>query len=285
MVSALLLLALVAGVLSPLNPCGFPLLPAFLSFYVGAAEESLPRAANRIAQALVVGLLVTAGFLGVFALIGLPIIYGASLLADALPWAGLVIGLTLLVIGLVALAGRQVALPVQNPPGAVQGRHRRAMVVFGAGYGIAALGCTLPTFLALVGVSLGATNAAEAAAIFAAYGIGVALSFMTLSLLAALFQQGIARALRRLGPYMGRISGALLALAGAYLTYYWARTLFGTSATLATDPVIGPVTLFSARLAAAVADRGLPIALGIGLLVAVAAALSTRQRLRRAVSR
>ena len=237
------ILALLAGALAPLNPCGFPLLVAFLSFYVGAEEQSLPRPANRIAQALVVGLLVTAGFLGVFAIIGLPITYGAGILADALPWAGLLIGVTLLIIGLVAFAGRKVALPLQNPIGTVQGRHCRAMLLFGAGYGIAALGCTLPTFLTMVGVSLGAASVTGAATIFAAYGAGLALSFMTLSLIAALFYQGLARALRRLAPYMDRVAATLLAVAGGYLAYYWARILFGSSATLATDPVIGPVTL------------------------------------------
>lgn len=280
-----LILALVAGALSPLNPCGVPLLPAFLSFYVGAEEGSLPQSVNRIAQALIVGLLVTAGFLGVFALIGVPITYGAGLLADALPWAGLVMGLALLGLGLIALAGHKVALPVTNPLGMAPGRHGRGMLLFGAGYGIAALGCTLPTFLALVGVSLGATNAAEAVAIFAAYGVGVTLSFMTLSLVAALFQQGLSRALRRLAPYMPRLSGALLAVAGAYLAYYWARMLFGSSATLATDPVIGPVTLVSARFAAMAADRGLPIVLGIALVIAMAVAISMRQRLHRALPR
>jgi cytochrome c-type biogenesis protein len=282
-VSTPLILALVAGALSPLNPCGAPLLPAFLSFYVGAEEESLPRAVSRIAQALIVGLLVTAGFLGVFALIGMPIIYGAGLLADALPWAGLVIGLTLLGLGLVALAGHKLALPVTNPLGTAPGRHGRGMLLFGAGYGLAALGCTLPTFLALVGVSLGAANGAETVAIFAAYGVGVALSFMTLSLIAALFQEGLSRALRRLAPSMARLSGALLAVAGAYLTYYWSRILFGSSATLATDPVIGPVTLFSARVAAMAADRGLPIVLGIGLVIAMAILISVRQRPDRAL--
>src|SRR5438876_8125830 len=36
--------ALVAGGLAVINPCGFPLLPAFLSFYLGADEHELPRA-------------------------------------------------------------------------------------------------------------------------------------------------------------------------------------------------------------------------------------------------
>ena len=40
-------LALVAGGLATVNPCGFALLPALLSFYVGAEEERLPREARR----------------------------------------------------------------------------------------------------------------------------------------------------------------------------------------------------------------------------------------------
>ena len=54
-------IALVAGGLSVVNPCGFPLLPAFLSFYFGAEEEQLPPASTRLAQGLVVGGLVALG--------------------------------------------------------------------------------------------------------------------------------------------------------------------------------------------------------------------------------
>lgn len=63
----------------------FPLLPAFLSFYVGAEEEALPRAPVRAAQELLVGLLVSAGFLGVFAVVGVPIAYGVTQLTSAIP--------------------------------------------------------------------------------------------------------------------------------------------------------------------------------------------------------
>jgi len=49
----------VAGGLATLNPCGFPLLPAYLSFYVGADEERLPSAPSRLLQGLLAGLLVT----------------------------------------------------------------------------------------------------------------------------------------------------------------------------------------------------------------------------------
>jgi cytochrome c-type biogenesis protein len=64
-------IAFIGGGLATLNPCGFPMLPAFLSFYAGADETRLPPAQSRVAQGLLAGLLVTAGFLGVFAVIGL----------------------------------------------------------------------------------------------------------------------------------------------------------------------------------------------------------------------
>ena len=41
-------IALVAGGLAVINPCGFPLLPAFLSFYLGADEWRLPSAPTRV---------------------------------------------------------------------------------------------------------------------------------------------------------------------------------------------------------------------------------------------
>ena len=78
-----------SGGLSVVNPCGFPLLPAFLSYYFGAEEEQLPPAPTRVAQGLVVGALVALGFLGFFALVGLPVSFGVGAIARAVPWAGL----------------------------------------------------------------------------------------------------------------------------------------------------------------------------------------------------
>lgn len=67
--------------------------PAGLLILLRRTEEgTLPRAPPRAAQGLLVGLLVSAGFLGVFAVIGVPIAYGVTQLTSAIPWAGLAIG-------------------------------------------------------------------------------------------------------------------------------------------------------------------------------------------------
>lgn len=276
-----LTIALVAGGLAALNPCGFPLLPAFLSFYVGANEGQLPRAPGRVAQGLFVGLLVTSGFLGVFALVGLPIVYGARVVADAVPWAGLTIGLLLAATGIVALVGGRVALGLASPLRPGRERGAATMVLFGAGYGVASLGCTLPLFLALVGSSLGAGRG-DSLLVFAAYGLGMALVLTALSVAAALAREGLARGLRRLVPYMSRIAGALLLVAGAYVSYYWLRLEFGDNATLANDPIVGFGTRFTARLEVLARGEGVLVLIAAGIFVGLALAASLWQRSRRA---
>lgn len=267
-------LALVAGALATLNPCGFPLLPAFLSFYMGAREERLPSAGSRLVQGLVTGVVVTAGFLGVFVAVGLPVAYGAGRVSDALPWLGVVLGGALVALGVATLAGRVPRLPLRLPTrGAAASRGTGPMLLFGAGYGVASLGCTLPIFLAVVG---SAATGASTALVFAAYGAGMAVVVTALALAAAFVRDGLARRLRSVLPYMSRIAGALLIVAGAYLAYYWYRIGFGPAADLADDPVIVFVTRFTARVSVSADGNGRFVLVAAGAVVAVALAALLR---------
>jgi cytochrome c-type biogenesis protein len=272
-------LALVAGGLATVNPCGFPLLPAFLSVYVGAREERLPPVGSRLLQGLLVGLLVTGGFLGVFVAVGLPVAYGASRVADVLPWAGIGLGGLLVATGLLTLAGRAPRVNVR------WGARRGGPLLFGVGYGVASLGCTLPIFLAVVGAAAGGSTLI----VFAAYGAGMALVVTALAVAAALLRDGVARGLRRLLPHMGRISGALLVAAGGYLSYYWYRVGFGPAAELADDPVVTFVTRFTAEVAQSaeawgwllLAAAGAVVALAVGVTWSRASAADDARRSRR----
>ncbi|MEO7836600.1 MAG: cytochrome c biogenesis CcdA family protein [Acidimicrobiales bacterium] len=273
-------LAFVAGALSVLNPCGFPLLPAFLSFYVGAEEQTLPSPANRAAQGLFVGLLVAAGFLAVFAVVGLPVTLGVRTVAAAVPFAGAAVGLALLFLGLYVVVGNNLRLPLARHTGVSADRRARTIVLFGIGYGVASLGCTLPIFLTLIAASLGATGFAASVAAFASYGLGMALVLMALSVAAALFRDQLARNLRRVLPYFPRLTGAMLAVAGVYLSYYWLRYQFGPRATLASDPVVGVVTRFTAQVSVSAENRGEWFVLAAGAVVGVAIGVAVLRRRR-----
>jgi cytochrome c biogenesis protein CcdA len=271
-------LALVAGALASVNPCGFPLLPAFLSFYVGAGEDDLPRAPARVGQGLLVGLLVAAGFLGVFAVIGIPIAYGVTQLTSAIPWAGLGIGILMVIAAVAGLAGRSLYVSPRRPLTVKRQRRPLTMVWFGAAYAICSLGCTLPIFVALVGASLATASVIEGTIVFGAYGLGMATMLMALSLGAALARDGLARRLKGLLPYMQRIASGLLLIAGTYLTYYWARVIWSPAESLSSDPFVGAMTRFATLVQrAAGSSGGRAAVLAAGLVVAIGIAVAMWQ--------
>jgi cytochrome c-type biogenesis protein len=273
-----LALALVAGALASVNPCGFPLLPAFLSFYVGAEEAALPRAPARVAQGLLVGLLVAAGFLGVFAVVGIPIAYGVTQLTSAIPWTGLGIGILMVMAALVGLTGRTVYLNPRRPLRVERRRRPTTMVWFGAAYAICSLGCTLPIFVALVGASLASASVIEGTIVFGAYALGTATILMALSLGAALARDGLARRLKRLLPHMQRVAAGLLLVAGAYLTYYWARVIWAPPDSLGNDPLVGAMTRFATLVQRAAGSSGGRVAVLVaGSVVALSIAVGIWQ--------
>jgi len=260
--------ALVAGALVALNPCSVPLLPAFLSYYLGVQTDRLPRARSGLLQGLLVGLLLTLGVLAVFGAIGLPLVYGTSRIADAVPWLGLAGGCLALAAGAAALAGRSprgLALPFRLP-----GSGWLRPLVFGVGYGVASLGCSLPVFLAFLASSLSVRGSGSALAVLAAYMAGIATTVIALLVVASLLREGLGRRLAPLAARLHRTSGLLLLLAGGYLTYFWARLQFGSSATIADDPIVGVATRYSAHIQTLAGRLGTSFALALALLILLA---------------
>jgi hypothetical protein len=156
------------------------------------------------------------------------------------------------------------------------------MLLFGVGYGAASLGCTLPLFLTLIAASSGP----DKLTVFAAYATGTAVVLMALALLVALAREGVARSARSVLPYMSRIAGALLVLAGGYLVYFWARLRFGDSATVADDPIVSFAIRFSGHIRTFADGRGSTlVAIAGGIVVAALAAALLRWRRQAATAR
>jgi hypothetical protein len=89
---------------------------------------------------------------------------------------------------------------------------------------------------------------------------------MALAVLVALAREGVVRFVRPALPYMSRIAGALLVIAGGYLAYFWARIRFGDTATVADDPIVSFAIRFSGHIRTFADGRG-------STLVVVAAAI------------
>jgi cytochrome c-type biogenesis protein len=237
-VTSLLAFAFVAGTVATANPCGFALLPAYLTQQLHP-DKSSPQASVALMRALLVGAITTAGFLLVFGTIGGAITLGARLLVDLLPWASLAIGAALIVAGIAVLAGKRIGVRLPTLGSAGGQRGYASVFMFGLGYGTASLSCTLPIFLAVLGTAATADPLTGVLS-FAAYAAGMGTVLTALAIAAAVSSTGLANATRRVLPHMAQISGLFLIASGGYVVLYWSAALWPESiaATWAT-PVAG----------------------------------------------
>ena len=109
--SAPLLLALGAGALAALNPCGFALLPAWLTLLV---DRDTRTRSDAVVRSLALSAAMTTGFVAVFGLFGAVVVPLALSLKQYLPWATIVIGAVLVGLGVVLLSGRDVVLTIPH---------------------------------------------------------------------------------------------------------------------------------------------------------------------------
>ncbi|HZS88706.1 MAG TPA: cytochrome c biogenesis protein CcdA [Chloroflexota bacterium] len=220
MTAAALGLAFSAGLLASVNPCGFALLPAMVSFYLGQGEDDYAKrsAWQRAREGLALGALVTAGFLLVFVVAGVLVSAGAGGLARVFPWATVVIGAVLIVLGLWLYLGGSLSVRVPRLAAARVAGSYRAMFVYGIAYALASLGCTLPIFLIAVGAALTA-GPVGSLALFVAYSLGMGLVLTAVALGAALFRGVVSTSLRRVLPFVQQVSALLLVVAGGYVLW------------------------------------------------------------------
>ena len=227
--------ALGAGMVAALNPCGFALLPAYLTLLVTGDQ---PNRMVAVGRALKMTAAMTAGFTTVFAAFGLVVAPVAASAQQYLPWFTVVVGLALAGAGLWMLTGRTLAGPRARARGAPVTRSARSMFGFGVSYALASLTCTIAPFLAVVVFAFRTDSLLAGLALFLTYAAGMGLVVGTAALAVALAQQSLVRGARRLGRFVPTAGGVLLLLVGAYVAYYgwWEIRVLGGSTT--EDPVI-----------------------------------------------
>lgn len=214
-----------AGLVAAFNPCGFAMLPTYLTYFLGL-ESDETSTARSVLRGGKVGLALTLGFVTVFGIFGIlfEVILsggGRSAVQSSLWVVTIGSGVVVFVLGLAMLRGFQ---PVLNLPKVQMGTGSRelgSMYLFGVSYGLVSLGCTIGPFLVAVSGSVSNADVAGAslwAFIAYALGMGSVILFLTMALAAG--RRGVANKMRSLLPVINRISGVLLVLAGVYLAFY-----------------------------------------------------------------
>jgi cytochrome c biogenesis protein CcdA len=261
-----LALALTAGMLAAVNPCGFALLPAYLSVLVARSSGDGP--VRAVARALRGAAALTLGYVLVFGTFGLALAPVASRLLPHLPWLTVVLGAGLALTGAWLVTGR--TLPVPGRPR----RAPRSTVLFGMAYAIASLGCAAGPFLALVAASLRTGSVLP----FLAYAGGMGLVIGVTAVAVALARVSLIARLRRVSAAVPRIGGAVLTITGGYVAYYgvYELRLAADRRVSGTDPVVNAAGDVQRTLGGVVTRAG-PIWLLVLLVALIALALVIRR--------
>lgn len=266
MTSASLTFAFTAGLVATINPCGFAMLPAYLSYFLGTEEAEALNEKTGIGRAIITGLTVSSGFVAVFSIIGVLVSAGLSAVRQVVPWLTIFIGCALIALGIAFIFGYRLRIFLPNFREGPNNRNLKSLFLFGVSYAIASISCGLPTFIVVVSTS--ASNFTTGLISFFAYSIGMALVLTALTISLAIARQSLLVKLRLFLPKVDRLAGSLMIMAGMYLVVFWITERMGASP----NRVILEVENWSASLSNQISNIG-GVRVGVSLSIIVSAAI------------
>lgn len=284
MIDAPLALAFAAGLVATVNPCGFAMLPAYLSYFMGIEDEDQSRV-GALRGALVVGAIVSSGFLVVFGLAGILITAGFRVVIDVIPWVAIVVGVAVIGLGIALVRGYELKVGLPKAGKAASGRGYRSVFLFGISYAVASLSCTLPVFLTVVATQVTRGSFASGIATFVAYGAGMAVVLMAVTIAIAVGKQTLIARLRGSARHISRVSGVILIAAGVYIVWFWTVSLRSGAQALGDNASFRFIENLSQTAQNAIASAPLLWGLGfVGIVVAAVIVTVTTQRRRQPVA-
>ena len=213
---------LAAGLVAAFNPCGFAMLPAYLSYFLGQELENQPDGYQGFLNGVKVSLTLSSGFVFVFAVVGLLTnsVLSENFVEQRAGYITLPIGIVLTLLGLAMIRGYQPAVKIPGLRIKNLNRQLPSMFFFGVSYAIVSIGCSAPIFFITVGSSFNRDGIINGLAVFVTYALGMSIvvTFLTISL--AMTRTMIAQNMKKVLPYLGPISGVLLTGAGFFLASY-----------------------------------------------------------------
>ena len=242
--------AFTAGIIATINPCGFAMLPAYLSYFLGIEANSGTSAGTSVSRALWTGSAVSGGFLIVFGATGLLISAGLTVIREIVPWVAICIGTILIALGSFVTAGKRLDFAFPKFERGTGGKDLRNLFLFGVSYAVASISCALPTFIVVVSTSVTGFTAGIIAFLFYAAGMTITLLALTMSL--ALARSSFLEKVRSMVRFIDRASGILMLLAGIYLVVFWLIERTGSSSNFLVTSVEG----WSSSLSTAIGEIG-----------------------------
>jgi cytochrome c-type biogenesis protein len=219
-IMGLYVLALLTGLLSFFAPCAFPLLPGYISYYLGRYEGG-----PTLSGSVKAGIASATGINGMFALIGAAVAVGGVAVKPYITYFAPIVGVVIVLLGLSMVFGKAEIFErfggvLSSYSSKLGGRARYSgLFLYGVGYGLAAMGCQAPVFIALIFAGLATGGVLEAFLIFFSFSIGMGCMMITVSVIVGTAKMKLLERMRALTPYLNRACGVILVIVGVYFLW------------------------------------------------------------------
>lgn len=200
-------LAFAAGVLSFLSPCVLPLVPSYLAYIGGGSANRLTAIRNSVLFVL--------GFSVVFIALGASASLVGSLLLDNRSWLIRLGGLLVILFGLMLLGLFKVPFLYRSMKAEYRGETSTPLgaTVMGMSFAIGWTPCVGPVLGAILTLAGASGTLSHGASLLAVYALGLAIPFLLAAIGLGAFTRFSER-FRRFLPWVERVSGSILVLAG-----------------------------------------------------------------------
>lgn len=211
-------IALAAGVLSFLSPCVLPLVPSYLAYLGGDADDR--------SRVLRNSLLFVTGFSLIFIALGASASLVGSLLLENRAWLMRIGGLIVLLFGLMLFGVFRLPVLYRTAkPGYPQdGSTPIGALLMGMAFAIGWTPCIGPVLGAILTLAGASGTLVTGAGLLAVYALGLAIPFLLASLGLGAFTTFSSR-FRRYLPWVERVSGGILVVAGLLMVTGYYTTL------------------------------------------------------------
>lgn len=206
-----------AGAVSFFAPCAFALLPGYVAFYLGYKEE------KRIHPAKL-GAMASLGIITFFILLSLIISIVGIRIAQYLYYIVPAIGFILIVLGFLLFAGYSFKTNlIQRSLDTLKSKETRSLrniYLYGFGYGVVSIGCTLPLLFAMIIIPMTTGKIFTVFSSLLVYSIAMSVLMTFVTYLVAWSENNLINKMIKSTGNIKRLSGLALIVIGAYLVYY-----------------------------------------------------------------
>ncbi len=274
-------LALLAGALATFNPCGFVLLPAYLTSLIlnGDLNE---RKASVYLRAIRFSLGMTVGFIGVFGGFALVVAPIAGSLQKFLPIITIIVGIAMLGLAIPLILGKTFFFKKLANPNIAPKENWLSQVGYGLTFALLSLSCTIGPFLGITAAAITTKSPIKIFSTFTTYALGMGIIVLTLALAVAAADTRILAIIRRSQGLIGRFSGVFLLAVAAYVIWYGYYEIRIFSGQITSDPIITFAIGIQSRITQLISGLGVPFLISLFVLL-TAVGFYGKHKLKKAV--